>query len=402
MDISYRAYDTAGQEKSGVLNAPSETEALVKLRGLGLFPYEVSSGHQFKTSKSWLRMDIGRSQPSLADRAMFARMIAALLRAGVPIDRALRHMITENRNGKIANLAGFCAEHVASGVALSQSLSIANSGFAVDEIGLIKSGEQTGTLVNVLEELSALLELRLDLRSKLTSAAVYPAVLVVMSLASLIVISTVLIPSITPLFEQSGQELPILVTVLLALRSVFLAHGWLILATTVLFVVLATILMRRPDVRTGLQRPFYKMSLPRDIEAARVFRTLGTLLRNGVPLQHAISATSEVAKSAATRQQLRLTLDKVTAGSKLSNAVTHVDVIDNSALEMIAIGEETNQVDALLLYLAETREMDTSRRIERLMMLLTPVMTVVLGLLVGGLIMSVMRAILSVNNLALQ
>ncbi len=402
MQVNYRAYDANGQTTSGVITAQSEGEALGKLRSQGLFPYEASSVPFGNKTASWLQMEIGRSKPSLAERAAFARMLAALLRAGIPLDKALHLIASDNPRGRIPKLAHTAAEKISGGSSFSQTLNDTSTGFAADEIGLIRSGEQTGTLVTVLAELSNLLERRLELRGRLGSAAVYPAVLLVMALASLVVIATVLIPSITPLFEQSGKDLPIIISVMLSIQHAFSTYGWIILAGAALASTLIFALLRRPEVYGKLQSLWYLWSIPRDIEAARICRTLGTLLRNGVQLQNAISVTSGVAKNLKTQAQLAQTVEKVTAGSKLSVAIKDVAVLDPSALQMIGIGEETNRLDSILLHLAESREADTSRRIERLMTLLTPVMTVLLGMLIGGLIMSVMRAILSVNELTLQ
>ena len=398
MEIHYRAYDNAGKPASGSVVAASEAEALEKIRGMGLLPYATSTTEKSTSLKSLLSMELGRAEPGLAERATYAKMLAAMLQAGIPLDKAHRLLATEASTGKIARLASQIAEKLSAGGALSQILKSTPSGFAGDEIGLVQSGEQTGSLVQVLEELSTLLEKRLELRAKIVSASIYPAVLAVMALASLVVIATVLVPNIAPLFAQSDRQLPFLVWFVLAARNLIVESGWLVLATLLLSIAVVYALARNSAVRLVFDRLLYRRKIPRLLEMSRICRTLGTLIRNGVPLQQAIRMTADVVKGKATRDQLTLATDRVAGGTKLSHALKDVAVLTPAAAQMIAIGEETNKVDTILLHLASTSEQEAGRGIERLMTLLTPLMTVGHGIMVGGLIMSVMRAILSVNE----
>jgi general secretion pathway protein F len=401
MDIHYKAYDASGKSASGSIVASSEAEALEKLRGMGLLPYATSRTEKSTSLKSLLNMEIGRAEPNLSERATYAKMLSAMLQAGIPLDKAHRLLASEASTSKIAKLAAQIAEKLSAGSALSQILKSTPSGFAGDEIGLIQSGEQTGSLVQVLEELSTLLEKRLELRSKIVSASIYPAVLAVMALASLTVIATVLVPNIAPLFTQSDKELPALVWFTLAARNLIINDGWLVLAGVILFVAGVYALARNITVKRFFERVLYRRKIPRLLEMSRICRTLGTLIRNGVPLQQAIRMTADVVKGAGTREQLTAATDRVSGGTKLSHALKDVAVLTPAASQMIAIGEETNKVDVILLHLASTSEQEAGRGIERLMTLLTPLMTVGLGIMVGGLIMSVMRAILSVNDAVL-
>jgi general secretion pathway protein F len=404
MQYRYQAYDGSGRAVKGALDAANEAEALGRLNGQGLMPFELS----LETGKapSWLTMEIGRRAPNLAERARIMRQLATLLGAGIVIDRALRLLELQAPTRRTKRLAAVAAEAVAEGKPLSAALARPDSGFAPDEIGLIKAGEQAGALTPVLEDLSAMLEKRVELRGRLVSALVYPAVLIVMALISLTVIATVLVPNIAPLFEQSGAPMPTILWVMTGFSALVTDHGRETGIAALLLLLLAVMIFRQPAVRRGLEALGLRLpvfgSLMRLRESARICRTLGALLRGGAALQSAIAATGEAARGRLTRIELATAIENVTAGRKLADALTGVHVLDGAARQMIAIGEETNRLDTMLLHIASSNEVEAAARLERLMTLLTPLLTVALGLLVGGIIMSVMRAILSVNDLAMS
>jgi general secretion pathway protein F len=406
MQYRYEAYDGSGRAVRGILDAANETEALGRLNGQGLMPFELSSASGADAAASWLTMELGRRVPSLAERARMMRQLATLLSAGIVIDRALRLLELQAPSQRTKRLAVSAADEVAEGKSLSAALARPGSGFAADEIGLIKAGEQAGALVPVLEDLSAMLEKRVELRGRLISALVYPAVLIVMALISLTVIATVLVPNIAPIFDQSGAPMPFILWLMTGLSALVTERGRELAIGVLLVLLLAIMIFRQPAVRRGLESLALRLpvigSLIRLRESARICRTLGALLRGGAALQSAIAATGEAARGRLTRSQLASAIENVTGGRKLADALSGVHVLDGTARQMIAIGEETNRLDTMLLHVASGNELEAAARIERLMTLLTPLLTVALGLLVGGLIMSVMRAILSVNELAVS
>lgn len=398
---SYQAYDPNGKVIEGLVEALSESEALNKLHGQGIIPFRTRpAGAGAATGSRGL--GFSRAGLGLAERARMTRQLAILLKSGITLDRALRILTLQPPTKKIKTVATLCAEGVTAGKPLSQTLGGQQSGFAVDEIGMIKAGEQTGSLAAVLEELGTMLERRQDLRGRIVSALAYPAVLLVMAILSLTVIATVLIPSIMPLFEQSGAELPFIIGVITSLSSTIRDHGLLLLLVILLIFLLAFYAFRQPSVRLAWDRVLLKLPIAGGVEVSRICRTLATLLHSGLALQSAMSAVRDVAGNSITRQQLSQAIDQVTAGVKLAEAFKSLTVLDTGSRQMIAIGEETNKLEAMLMQVAVNLETETTQRIERLMALLTPLLTIALGVLVGGLIMSVMRAILSVNELAVS
>ncbi len=407
MRVSYKAYGARGQLVQGEIEARSLAEAITELRrDRHLMPFETveaqttSQGRQSLWQKDFSLSDFTRSGVSLANRAAFLKMLTALLDAGVPLDRALRVLQSSKLNLSVSRLAGRAAEGVASGKALSATL--AGGGFGPEELGLIRAGEQTGHLAATLGDLTGIMEQRIATRSKISSALVYPAVLVVMAVVAMTVVATVLVPTLAPLFEQSGAELPFIVRLMESIRAFVASYGWWIPLQVATLCALLLVVARQPASKSLMQRTLLLSRIARAQESARLCRTLGVLLRNGVSLQSALRLTCDAARSLEVQQQLLRATEKVVSGTRLHTAFEGIRVLDKPTLQMISIGEETNKLDAILLYLAASLESYATTRIERLTTLLTPALTILLGGFVGTLIMSVMRAILSLNDLALK
>jgi general secretion pathway protein F len=398
----YQAYDPNGKVVEGFVDALSESDALNKLHGQGVIPFRARPADGAMVISSPRRFGLRRSSLGLAERARTMRQLSILLKSGITLDRALRILTLQPPTKRAKALVVACAEGVAAGKPLSTTLAGQNSGFAADEIGMIKAGEQTGSLAAVLEELGTMLERRLELRGRIVSALAYPAILLVMALLSLTVIATVLIPNIMPLFEQSGAELPLIVRIITSLSAGFRDHGLLLLLLALLVLLVAFYASRQPGAKLAWDRLLLKLPIAGGVEISRICRTLATLLHSGLALQSAMAAVRDVAANSITKQQLSHAIDEVTAGVKLAEAFKILTVLDAGSRQMIAIGEETNKLEAMLMQIAVNLETETTQRIERLMALLTPLLTIALGILVGGLIMSVMRAILSVNELAVS
>jgi general secretion pathway protein F len=399
--ISYRAYDGGGLIVSGQRDGRDEHDVVSKLRQEGLIPFEIKPAGVSESGAGWLNREIGGQRLRTKDRARFLRILSALLGAGVPIDRSLQLMSNPTHGKRMSTVAAIAAGKIASGQSLSAALNIPEARFAKHEIGLMRSAEQTGQFLDILDQLARLLDKQVDLRGKLTSALVYPLVLLAMSLVSLAVIMTVLIPNLLPLIADSDKPLPLILRALVATQGAVTEHAIQISLATVVAIALLAFVLSSEWGRRLRQSFMLRFDLFRKTEATRIYRTLGTLIKNGVPLQLALRLTGETVKTQRTQREFDESLERLVAGARLAAAIDTVGVIDDQSRQLIAIGEESNRVDELLLYLADSNDADIARRLERAMTLLTPALTLLLGLLIGGLILSVMRVILSVNELAL-
>ncbi len=396
----YEAVSNSGAITKGAIEAASMANAIALLAQKNLRPYLVEPESIAPFSAS-LKPSFRR--PGLEWRAKFVRQLSTLLAAGITLDRSL-HLIGQQAWRKSEKLAiETISEAVTNGQSLSTAILKSDSLFKSDEIGLIKAGEQTGSIVPVLEELASLMERRIELRGKLASALVYPAFLLTLAPVSLVIIATVLVPNLAPLFENSGAAVPFALAAMMWLSNEFQQRGALWLFALLPMCLSIYWLSRLSAVSKlwsnySVKLPFIGI-LKRRTESARICRTLGSLLRSGAPLQVALQAVIEATASKVTQINLQTVRDEVVAGAKLGEAMKSLAAIDKPSLQMIAIGEETNKLDAMLLYVASGEEQAVANSIDRLMTLLTPLLTIALGLFVGGIVMSIMQAILSVNDL---
>ena len=396
--FQYEAFSPNGSVIRGVIEAESLPNALSQLHHKGISPYKAAPSSMLTRESRRAGLSIGTSL-GLEWRARTTHQLATLLAAGITLDRALQILLSQTKRRTEREFLAKVIDKVSGGQSLSAAISSVSDQFRADEVGLLKAGEQNGSLVFVTEELSSLLQRRLKLRGELTSALVYPAFLLALAPISLIIIATVLVPNIAPLFENSSATMPFALRAMIWASDEFRTHGlfWLLGFAGLCAIIIFN--ARRPSTQRLINKLPVLSTIKKHNEASRICRTLGSLLRSGAALQTALSAVSEVINDKNTQNRLRTVRDAVSGGEKLATALKLLPSLNSSALQMIAIGEETNKLEGMLLFVADTEEKALSAYINRRMALLTPVLTVVMGLFVGGIVMSIMRAILSVNEL---
>jgi general secretion pathway protein F len=405
--VSYRysAYAANGGIVTGAIEAGSRAEAVKLIHERGLLAFEAAEAANMPTLHKSIGGRLSR-RPSLAGRVALTRELATLLKAEVAIDQALRILGQATLKQTMRRIVQHCGERVAAGETLSSALKSSDGGFRPDELAMIAAGEQNGWLAEVLEQLAKLLERRLELSHRLASALIYPALLLMMAVVSIVVIITVLIPNIQPLFEGNDAQIPAVVGALMEVQALLESYWALLLATVLATAACGAALLRRPGPRNFLDRIMLRLpvagGLVRQSIVSRISLTLATLLESGVPLQQSLTATTKVARNIAAREILDRVLERVITGSKLSQSLAANTLFDETSLRLVALGEETNRLHQMLHHIAATTEAHVVRQIERAMTLLTPILTLLIGVTVGGIIMSVMQAILSINDIAVR
>lgn len=398
----FRAYDARGQYAQGRLDALSKDAAQAALWLRGLTPFELKPGQTVATP--WWRREILTSRASTAAQLAFlTRELATLRGADIAVDEALRILLEQVPNGKLRGVVDALLADVLNGVALSDSMQRHPSLFPSDYVSALRAGEAAGTSAEVLQDLARLLERRVELSARVRSALVYPLVLLGMAIASVGTIVGVLVPTLAPLFADSGKPMPGALRVLSELQ----AH-WPQLLLVTMFAVfmihaLRTALIRRPFVRLALDRAYLRLpvvgALLLQQDTAKFARCLGTLLKAGVPLLAALAAASDGVSNSYLRRNIERACRYVGEGRSLHIALRAEAELPSLATRLISVGEEAGKLDAMLLRAAEVLEQQVQRTLDRAMTLLTPVMTFGLALPIGGLMLTVMNALLSVNDL---
>lgn len=400
--FQYTAYTAAGGIETGQVEAQSGEAALGLLAARGLTPFETKPARPSKSS-SILQ---ARHGSTLEDIAHLTRELATLLEAELPVDEALRLLTGQTTNARTQVLVQRLLAAVTEGSSLSAALHKEGAGVPTVVTSLVRAGEARGTLGPTLTEIARLLEGQVEVRARIRSALVYPLVLAGIAVVTLGIVLTVLFPSLLQLFEDSRVEPPFILALARDASRLFADYWAVILPALIAMLVLAGVGLRRAAAAGTIDRLMLRLpvigGLRRKIAVAALTRTLGSLIRNGLQLVEALSITAAVVPSVALANSLRVATDALKEGHRLSQALAADGALPSTVTRLITIGEETSRLDTMLLHVADMYDRDAARHLERAMTLLSPLVTVAVGLLVGGIILSVMQAVLSINTLAMR
>ena len=377
------------------------------LQRQGYFPLEVTEGAAPSNQQWWEREVFGRRHLSLTDLALFTHELASLIKADLPLDEALRIVsLQPMMSTKIRKVTLSVLNAVMEGNALSGALAGCGTDFPEYYWRLVQAGEASGSIGEVLEDISGFLERSNEARGQIGSALVYPAILLAAAGGALVVIMTVLLPTLLPLFKDAGAALPPTIKFLLDVQS-FLSQNWIAIPIILAGVVAAVIAARQnQNLRLSFHRAQLRLPVVGSVianrETSRFSRTLATLTRNGVPMLEAVRLSGSVLRNLAFAGAVTAAGESLKSGGTLSQPLMQSGLFSELSLRLMTVGEQTGQLDVMLMRVAVIYEAILQRQLVRLTGLITPVLTLLIGGMVGGLILSVMSAILSVNDLAFK
>ncbi len=397
----YKASDAAGNAVEGSIEADGEAAARDALWAQGLVPYAV--GRAPASILGPARGGGARLSP--AALAGFVRDLAVLVDAGLPVDRALRVAGAEGPSAARKAAAQGMLTDVRAGRSLADAAG-ARRDVPPDVVAAIRAGEASGRLGPVLLDLAALLERREDIRARTRSALAYPLFVLAVAGIALAVIVGVLVPSIAPIFQDGGRPMPPVVAALAAIHD----NGGAVLAGLAALVAsgVAAVLLARSSapVRRALDRALLRLPVLGDLirlrDGGRFLQTLATLTGARAPLVVAIGTAGGVMRNAWLREAAQAMAARVGEGASLAAAAGAADVLPPAAVPMIAVGEETGRLADMLSRAARLAETQERTSTERLLTLLTPLLTVLIAGVVGGFIFSVVGALMDMNDAVLR
>jgi general secretion pathway protein F len=402
----YRAMTPAGTLVTGVLEAPSEAGAIEEIRSRGHYPIEARHGGEGGASwRDLLTKDIlPKKRFSPRGLVVATQELAALLQAGLELDRALEILVNLDETKPMRAVFERVLEEVRGGTTFADALA-QSAAFPKFYVNIARAGEEGGDLRAALEQLGEYLGRSLAVREAVISALIYPAILLATAGISVVVVLVFVLPSFEPLFAEAGKALPPETQLVMDVGDFLTNWSWaLLLGMAVLGFALRralkdAVFKRRWD---GLMLRLPLLGgLFAKIDVERFSRTLGTLLKNGVSLPAALVVTGDTLANTVIADAVRGASTGLKEGDLLSRYLRGTGKFPSLALDMMRVGEETGQLDAMLLRQAELYEREIRHTIDRLVALLVPCMTIFMGLIVAGLIGSILVAILSVNDLAL-
>lgn len=398
--FTYKAVTPTGETLTGEMDAPNADLVIAHIQETGNIPVqarEVSSGFRLGTI---FRGRQGLTQREIGD---ITGQLATLLGAGLPLDRSLAILVELAENERIERMLQKIRDRVREGISLSQALEERHGVFSRFYINMVRAGEMGGALDQTLARMSEYLERAKELKDGVVSALIYPALLVILAIASLMLLMVYVIPQFTPMFEDFGGELPLLTRIVITIGDLLKNYWWALIALIVLAALWFRGQMKKPATRLKWDGRFLATKWLGDaiakIEMARLARTAGTLLVNGVPLLSAISIARNVMTNTVLREDVGQAAKRVKTGTPLARALNESGHFPRLALQMINVGEETGQLDEMLLKVANTYDREVGTTIDRIMAMLVPVLTLGLAAVIGVIVMSVLMAILSMNEL---
>lgn len=399
---SYSALTRTGGEVKGETEAASRAAVIDWLMGLGHTPLAVHETRDQKSRAAGLTLS-GSLTPK--ERLQITRELASLLDAGIALDRSLRIVGSLVSRPKARTLLAGVLERLRGGQSLARAMESAQHAFPPYYLGLIAAGEASGKLKETLLRLASSLERDDQLREKITSALVYPALLLAMTGATFILLITVVLPRLKPLFAEAGANLPLPTQLVLGLGDLVQTYGWLIGAALVIGLIVLNEALRIPALRLALDHLLLRapllLGLVQKAQTASLARGLSVLLEAGLPMPAALARVQTTLANRAMAGAVGAAQKSVREGMKLSTAFKRTGLVPKMALELIHIGEETGALPHMLARLGETYEREVTTTLERLVQILVPAVTIIMGLMVGGLVASVLVGILSLNELAI-
>jgi general secretion pathway protein F len=403
----YKAYDETGAIETGTIEAASREAALDALARRGRLASEIVEAADAGRPTFGTSLRLSRRPFTPAALALFVRELATLTRAALPIDETLRIIALQPLLPPSSRaVARAVEERVVAGSSLSDALASAGPALPEYVSRLVRAGEAAGALPETLEDLAEFIERATTQRERVKSALLYPAVLLAAALVALTVIVMVLVPAITPLFADAGVSPPLPIAVLSGL-SATLADTWpLWFAAAIAAVLLTRRLLANEEIAARIDRTLLDMPLAGPIirrrETARLARTLAILQRGGLVMLDALDIAARVPSNRAYRRAVVEAREAVSQGGNLSSAFSASGLFPEVALRLVGIGEKTGRLGPMLTKLADMEEAVLTRDLDRLTGLVGPVLTVVIGVVVGGLVLSVLGAVVSLNDLALR
>ncbi|MEW5745814.1 MAG: type II secretion system F family protein [Nitrospirota bacterium] len=392
--FSYRATTREGAFVEGVIEAADEKLAVERLRSTGVIPLKITVPREGGRRRLSLRSSKG-------DLLTFTTELSALLGAGLPLDRSLNIIADISESKEMKEIVQAVLKAIREGSSFSDALQKQPRIFPRIYINMIRAGEAGGVLDVVLDKLNEFLESSKELKDHVFSAMIYPTILMITGGLSIIVLLTFVLPKFSSIFAELGSSLPVSTQLLLAFSGVLKAYWWMALASAAAGGLLFKRYIRTPQGRRSWDA--FKLRLMgeviRKLETARFSRTLGTLLQSGVPLLQALNNARDVISN----QIVSAAIDGVAKGAKegkgLAVPLADANVFPPLALSMIKVGEETGQLDTMLLKVASTYEKSLKVAIKRFVGFLEPAMILGMGLVIAFIVLSMLMAIFSISEL---
>jgi general secretion pathway protein F len=399
--FEYTALDSGGRTCQGVVSAATERLVREELQGRRLVPVSIVPAVEGISGR--IRSRLKPRKLSVRQLSLITRQLATLV-ATAPLEEALRTITLQTDNPHLRRVLTATHESVLEGFRLSGAMARQDAAFPPLYRAMVAAGESSGALPTILERLADLLERDEQARSRLKIALVYPAALTLTALTVIAALVVFVVPKVVDQFDSMGQQLPLLTRVIIFVSDVARDWGWLFLLLFAAGMIGLAQALRRPDMRlrfdTALLRLPVAGKLIRNVNAARLARTLSTMIASGVPVLEGLLLTVPTVSNRALRQATLVMATTIREGGSLSGAMRRADIFPPILIYMTASGEGSGRMDEMLGRAAEYLEREFQTFVALALSLLEPIIIVVMGAVVTLIVLAILLPILQINTLA--
>lgn len=398
----YKAKSSPSEKITGVIAADSRASAIQKLSGMG---YTLVAVYDEKETpgETAARINPFSSRVKTSDVTDFTRKLSDLLESGFTISRALGALSRQSWNKAMKEIIVDLIEHCDAGEALSSAIARYPKIFPQFYVSMVRAGETGGGMEDILKRLADFGEGQAQNRAKIISALAYPVLMMIVGAVTVVVLMTFVIPKMIGMFSDMTQTLPLPTRILLLISDILRSYWWAIIAIVIAAAVSFKKIYSSPDGRLAVDRAKLKVPVfgrfEEKSEISTFSRTLGTLLRNGVPILESLNIASDTLGNTVMRRNMAKAYDAVKEGSGLARGLKASAVIPDDLVSMVSLGEESGSLDKSLLKIAESYEREMDQSVKIMMSLMEPVMILVLGSIVGFIVIAMLLPIFEVNFL---
>ncbi len=394
MNFNYQARTSKGDVHAGQIEASSKEAAAALLRGRGLYvTFLEAATPPIYARRITLFEKIGRK-----DLALFSRQLAIMFKSKVSLIEALEVLSSQTKNIGFKEKIFKISEKVEGGISFSQSLATYPKIFSPFYIAMVKSGEVSGKLSEVLNYLADHQEREYNLTSKAKGALIYPSLIVLVIILVIILLIVFVIPNLVGVLEASGQELPVATRAVIALSDFTRSWGWLVLIIAGVSIVLATRYHATKEGKTlfdriSLRLPIFGQFLKK-IYISRFAENLSTLIAGGLPIVQSLEVVGDIIGNIPYKDAILTARDEVRKGEMISSTLSQFpDLFTPVFLQMVLVGEKTGTIDTTLVNIVDFYQKEVDRSIDGIIGILEPALIVFLGVVVGGIMMAVLMPI---------
>ncbi len=401
--FEYKALDSSGEVIQGVIDADDPREARSRLRRRGIYPTEL--GQEGAPAAVSREVDLGRIWQTISKReiAVFTRQLATLLEAGLPLVDSLSSLVEQIGDRTLKGVVADVRERVREGSSLSEALSKYPKSFSSLYVNMVKAGEGSGALEKILRRLADYAEDEVRLRSRVRAALSYPLLMVFIGLGVLFFLFSFVIPMVTRIFTEMKRALP-LPTMVLISTSDFLKSFWWVVLLGIGGLLLGVRALKRTEAG-GLIFDRLKLRIPllgnlfRDMAVARFSRTLGTLVGSEAPILSSLDIVKNVVGNSVFSRAIEVARDEIGEGGNITNPLRRSRIFPPMVIRMISVGEESGNLEGMLVKVAETYDDEIQTRVSALTSLLEPLIILIMGLVVGFVVLAVLLPIFEMNQM---